>query len=140
MTMLVLDTDTLVLLRAGHAAVAQRFLACSPTELAITVITVEEQLSGWYALLRRARNAKQISHAYFRLIDSVRFVNQFSILSYSEAEIARFESLKRMKLGVKAMDLRIAAIVLEQGGTLNTRNRADFARIPGLMIDDWSLP
>jgi tRNA(fMet)-specific endonuclease VapC len=50
MSLYVLDTDTLSLYRHGHAAVVQHTLTHPPEVLAITVITVEEQLSGWYEL------------------------------------------------------------------------------------------
>ncbi len=33
---------------------------------------------------------------------------------------------------------RIAAVVLEDGGTLVTRNLRDFRRIPNLAIEDWT--
>ena len=57
MSLYVLDTDTLSLYRHGHATVIQHTLTHPPEALAITVITVEEQLSGWYALLRRAKTS-----------------------------------------------------------------------------------
>ncbi len=43
-----------------------------------------------------------------------------------------------MNLNVRKMDLRIAAVVLEYGGVLVTRNVRDFQRVPGLPIEDWS--
>ena len=51
MSLHVLDTDTLSLLQDGHAAVVSRVAACLTANLAITVISVEEQLSGWYRRL-----------------------------------------------------------------------------------------
>jgi hypothetical protein len=48
MSLFVLDTDTLVLFQEGHGAVCRRVLSHPMEELAISVITVEEQLSGWY--------------------------------------------------------------------------------------------
>ena len=55
------------------------------------------------------------------------------------AAVARFEQLVRLKLNVKRNDLRIAATALELGATVVTRNRRDFARVPGLVIEDWSV-
>ena len=67
--------------------------------------------------------------------------SRFEIISYTVAAIARFEQLKRMRLGVRAPDLRIAAIVLEHsGGILVTRNIRDFKLVLGLAIADWPKP
>ena len=49
----------------------------------------------------------------------------------------RYDLLKSMKLGVRAADLRIAAVVLEHGGKLVSRNLRDFQRVPNLITEDW---
>jgi tRNA(fMet)-specific endonuclease VapC len=134
----VLDTDTLTLLQRGNPGVLRRVGEHPPDELAITVITVEEQLSGWYGLLRKARGRRQLAGAYQQLADSVRDLSSLRVLSFTEAAIARYEHLKTLKLNVGTMDLRIAASVLEHDGVLVTRNLRDFQRVPGLKTEDWS--
>jgi tRNA(fMet)-specific endonuclease VapC len=138
MPLYVLDTDTLVLLQQANRAVACRTLAIAPTEIATTVIKVEEQLRGWYALVRRARQPPQIAHAYQRLADTVTGLSLLQILSFNERAIEKFGELKSLKLRVKHMDLRIAAIALIHGGVLVTRNVQDFVVIPNLVVEDWS--
>jgi tRNA(fMet)-specific endonuclease VapC len=139
MTRFILDTDILRLFQEGHEAVCRRIYAHALVELATTVITVEEQLSGWYTLIRRAKGLEQLSHAYQRLADNVTFLGHLHILSFTEEAIRRYEYLRSLKLGVKKMDLRIAAITLEHGGVLVTRNVRDFQDIPGLAIENWAI-
>ncbi len=135
----VLDTDSLSLWQHGHPILSQRVAAQPPTELAITVITVQEQLDGWHTQLARAKQREQLARVYQRLAANVRFVARLQILTFTEPAILRYESLRALHLNVGKMDLRIAAIVLESGATLVTRNRRDFQRIPGLPIEDWSV-
>lgn len=51
----VLDTDTLTLYQENHAGVVAQVARHSPADIAVTVLSVEEQLSGWYTRLRRAK-------------------------------------------------------------------------------------
>lgn len=139
MSLHVLDTDTLSLYERSHPAVVRSVRACNPGELAITVISVEEQLSGWYSMLRRAKKDDEVAQAYQRLADSVQLLAGLPILSFPEPAIARYDQLVAMKLNIGRMDLRIAAITLEHGGILVTRNVRDFQRVPGLAIEDWSV-
>ncbi len=139
MTLHVLDTDTLVLFQEGHAEVCRRVLSHPVEEMATTAITVEEQLSGWYTLLRRAKDTKRLALACQRLVENVQVLGRFQIFSFTESAIDRFVYLKGLKLRVRHADLRIAAITLEHRGTLDTRNSRDFKQIPGLPIVDWSV-
>ena len=58
MTLYVLDTDMLTLLEEGHPAVGRRFLQERLEDTAITVLSVEEQLSGWYTEVRKAKRTQ----------------------------------------------------------------------------------
>src|SRR5438309_1456684 len=99
----VLDTDMLTLYRHGHASVCQRVVSHSPADLAITVMSVEEELSGWYRLLRRARQPPQLERIYQKLAESIPFLAEWQILSFPQAAIARYDSLLGLKLNVRKM-------------------------------------
>jgi tRNA(fMet)-specific endonuclease VapC len=46
---------------------------------------------------------------------------------------------QRMTALIATMDLRIASIALCQGLTSLTRNSRDFSRVPGLVVEDWTI-
>jgi tRNA(fMet)-specific endonuclease VapC len=71
MSLLVLDTDILTLFQDGHAIVRQHNAATSPQDLAITVLSVEEQLSGWYTYIRKAKQVDKLTLAYQSLAENV---------------------------------------------------------------------
>jgi tRNA(fMet)-specific endonuclease VapC len=139
MSLFVLDTDSLSLYQRSHRAVLAQIQAHLEQSIAITVITVEEQLTGWYRRLRKAKNPRELAGAYQRLAAAIPLLARWPILSFTEPAIARFKQLKALKLNVSSMDLSIAAITLENGGILVTRNRRDFQRVPGLPLEDWSV-
>jgi tRNA(fMet)-specific endonuclease VapC len=138
MSLHVLDTDTLSLLQERNAAILVRVAACAPDDLAITVVTVEEQLSGWYRRLRRAKKPEELAKVYDRLTAAVRSLSRLPILSFSEAAIRRAKALQASRLNVRKMDVCIAAIALEHQAIVVTRNVRDFQRVPNLVVEDWS--
>jgi tRNA(fMet)-specific endonuclease VapC len=138
MSLWVLDTDTLTLFQYGHPIVCQHCALHPPTQVAIAVISVEEQFLGWYTRVRRAKARDEIAKGYEGLTRFAAFISRVQIFSFTEPAILRYEQLQGLKLNVGKKDLRIASITLELGATLVTRNVQDFQRIPGLALEDWT--
>jgi len=67
MSLFLLDTDHPSLYQYGHPGVVQSVLAHLGDERAISVITVEEQLTGWQRLLGRSRDQDQRAEVYRRM-------------------------------------------------------------------------
>lgn len=138
MTAYVLDTDTLSLLQRGNPVVGAHFSRYHADEVATTIVSVEEQLSGWYTLLRRARTARELVPVYERMQDTIRFLSNLPILPFSEAAASRYEGLRRAWPRLSRMDLRIGAVAMTYDAVLVTRNLRDFRSIEGLAVEDWS--
>jgi len=136
----VLDTDLFSDFRRGLEPLTGRVAAAVAGTVFVTVITVEESLTGWYTLVRQAKRPQDTEFAYDRLAQTVLSLAQFPILNYTQAAMARFDALQKLKLGVGKKDLRIAAIALVNNATVVTRNVRDFGRVPNLVVEDWSAP
>jgi tRNA(fMet)-specific endonuclease VapC len=140
MSLYILDTDILTLLQEGAPIVRQHVNSHPKQDIAITIISVEEQLTGWYTRIRRTKKPAMLAQVYEHLTRNVRYLAQVTtILSFTEPAILRFEQLKTLKLNVPGKDLRIAAITLEHSGILVSRNLRDFQRVPNLVVEDWSV-
>lgn len=138
MSLYVLDTDTLSLFSRSDVPITQKILSTLPLNLAVSIITVEEQISGWYDVLRKATTDERLALGYASLGQSIELLQNFRILPFTRDAILRYRELLELKTNVRKMDLRIAAIALEFEATLVTQNVRDFSRIPGLQIEDWS--
>ncbi len=55
-----LDTDIVSLLQDRNPNVVSHISGVPAEHIATSIITVEEQLSGWYTLLRRVRRTEQL--------------------------------------------------------------------------------
>jgi hypothetical protein len=70
--------------------VSARIQALGPTQIAISIITVEEQLRGWLAAIRNATTAQARVTAYERLRMAVEYFASVTLLNYTVlADIGR---------------------------------------------------
>lgn len=134
----VLDTDCFTLFQHGHKEVVAH--AAAAVRLAVTIVTVDESLTGWYSRVRQSKTPEQLATAYRGLHKTVEALRQMEVIPYSQLAIEEQLRLRRQFRQHGKMDLAIAAIALEFDATLVTRNRIDFEQIPGLKIEDWSQP
>ena len=67
LALFVLDTDILTLFREGHPNVCHRANLCLAPNLATTIVTFEEQLTGWYSQVRKSKNDQKLVWAYEEL-------------------------------------------------------------------------
>src|SRR5262245_47340960 len=97
----------------GHPQVLQNMVAHVGHHLAISVITVEEQLTGWQRALSQARDDTRREEIYRRMALTVAYLSGWLILPFSLAAMRRHASLVRKRLNVGSNDLKIAATALE---------------------------
>ena len=138
MSSFILDTDHLTLLQHNHPTVRARVLAANARDVAITLITIEEQPSGWYAKIRQAKKPKEIATAYAGFFETYETTKRLRVLPFSEMAVDRYLLLRKAHPRAGKMDLAIAAIALGEKAVLVTRNRQDFDTIEGLVLENWS--
>ena len=140
MTLYVLDTDHLSLYQRGVEPLTTKLLELehSPDELAISIITVEEQLRGRLVQVKKATSAARLAEAYHWLHETFDHLSRLPVLDFDISAATIYDGLLTQKLRIGTQDLRIAAVVLSRGGVLLTRNTQDFGRVVGLQLVDWT--
>ena len=139
MSLFILDTDHLSLYQRAAEPLLSKLLSHPPDELAITIITVEEQLRGRLAQIKRAATGVHLNECYRWLGETVDQLARLPVIHFDDKAAAIYETLLSQKVRIGTQDLRIAAIVLSRNAVLLTRNRQDFSRVPGLQLDDWTI-
>ena len=139
MLQFLLDTDHLTLLEHGHPPLKLHLTAQPQGSVGLSVVTVEESLSGRLAAIRGARDGAARIARYRSLQNTLQLLRQFPVVPFDQAAEDCFQQLWALRLRIGTSDLKIAAITLANNLILVTRNRRDFGRIPGLKLDDWSV-
>lgn len=134
----ILDTDHISLYQRRHPQVVTRVLMFDPADLATTTITLGEQVQGWLAIISRTGSQLDTARGYVRLRETVAFYQSIQLVDYTPAAIANFEAFRRQGIRIGTQDLRIASIALAEEAILVTRNLRDFAKVPGLTLEDWT--
>lgn len=129
-----LDTNICIyLINRRPAHVRTRFEQHPVGDIGISVVTACELAFG-VAKSGSARNRAALET----------FLLPLEIASFDDSVIWRYAQLgadlQRAGTPIGAMDLQIAAHALQRGCTLVTNNTREFARIPGLPLEDWAQP
>jgi tRNA(fMet)-specific endonuclease VapC len=130
--MYLLDTNVCIaLLKGGDDALIDRTRKHDPAELFLSSVVKAELLFG-------ARNSSRVD-ANLSLLEE--FFSQFESLPFDD-EAAQYYGVTRALLSkagtpIGANDLLIASTALRHDLTMATRNRREFARVPGLRWEKW---
>jgi tRNA(fMet)-specific endonuclease VapC len=141
--MVILDTDLVSLLQAEDskpkAVLSARLRGLQSVGVATTIVTYEEQMRGWLAYKARAKGVTQEAVAYGKLKNHIENYRTIVVLDFDGYAAAEYQRLRGRRIRIGTMDLKIAAIAILHDATLATRNLADFRKVPGLRIEDWTV-
>lgn len=127
-----LDTNICVAyLHRGEKDVVEKFAQAKPRELVMCSIVKAEMLYG-------ARRSQRVEDNLQRL---AKFFASFESLAFDD-RAADFYGTHRALLArggtpIGDHDLLISAIALAHNLVVVTRNRKEFARVPGLRVEVW---
>jgi tRNA(fMet)-specific endonuclease VapC len=139
MTLWILDTDHVSLFQNGHPLVIKKIQSIDPDYIAVTIVTVEEQMYGRLNRIRRAKLTDELRLAYFNLNRTLAYFQTVRVLDFDSSAADRYQSIISQKIRVGTQDLKISAIALSCNAVVVTRNFRDFGKVPGLQIEDWSI-
>jgi tRNA(fMet)-specific endonuclease VapC len=130
-----LDTDiSSYIMKRSDAAVLRRLQSVEVAEVCVSTITKCELMYGVEVSPLRQRDEAAL----------VAFLRHVQVLDFSAGaalDYARIRAdLKQHGALIGANDLLIAAHALSLGLTLVTNNTAEFGRVKGLKVENWTEP
>lgn len=140
--MYLLDTDHLSVLERGGVDsqhLRQRLQAVPLDQVAVTIVSYEEQMRGWLSYMAKARSLEEQVIAYSYLQRHLQVFCTVPLVAFDPAAVAMVRQLQTQRIRIGTMDLKIASIALAKDATLLSRNGADFQQVPGLRVEDWTV-
>lgn len=95
MKLWILDTDHVSLHQRGDLSVSQRIAMVEPLQLAVSIVTVEEQMRGWLDRIRKAKNPEEVIVAYARLKITVQYFSDLQILDFDLNAQNQYSQLRK---------------------------------------------
>jgi tRNA(fMet)-specific endonuclease VapC len=141
--MILLDTDHFSVFtdeRDPRHGLLNRRMEAAAEQVACTIVSMEEVLRGWLAIIHRLRDVHRQLPAYARLGHLFTVLSDWEIVPFDEPAADRFVGLRRQRIRVGTMDLKIASIALVNDALLVTANVRDFSAIPELRCENWLQP
>ncbi len=130
-----LDTDTCsYIMKRSSPPVLRRLQAVPVTNVCMSVITKSELLYGVEVSPRRTQDGAALT-AFLPYVEVLDFPDD-AAPHYAEIRA----DLKKRGAMIGANDLLIAAHARSLALTLVTNNTAEFGRVKGLAIENWTLP
>lgn len=129
-----LDTNICVtLIRRRPAVLIERLLRHAPDGVGVSTITVAELQYGVVNSREAARNQAALDQ--FLLPLEVWPFDHAASMAYGQVRA----DLERSGLGIGSLDTLIAAHALSRHAIAVTNNVREFARVPGLGVEDWTI-
>jgi tRNA(fMet)-specific endonuclease VapC len=129
-----LDTDTCsYIMKRSNPAVIKRLRAVAVADVCMSVVTKSELLYGVAVSPRREQDAAALRA----------FLSHVEVLAFPAAAADDYADiradLKKRGQTIGANDLFIAAHARAAGLRLVTNNTAEFGRVKGLALENWTL-
>lgn len=125
----ILDTDTSIFALRHHPGVLQSLASLSPDDVAVAAMTEAEL---WYGAARSRDPERSRSAVAAFLAPMIRLP-----FDSNAAEVHASLRLALRATPIGERDLVIASVAVAHAGVLVTHNTREFARITGLLLEDW---
>jgi len=139
--MILLDTDHLSVLvdrrHFRHTRLQERIRDSIDQDLAIPIVSAEEQLRGWLAQIHRLHDFSKQVPAYGRLAQLIDFLSRWQVIPFVPLAADQCRLIRRQGVRIGSQDLKIAAIAIINDALLLSANLRDFRQVPELMVESW---